>query len=390
MQTEVTISQSVLNWVVAHVQSTNSASTALLDSLQKWTSGEKTPTFNQIEKVSRATGIPLGYFFLREPPKEDLSLLQYRTVDSLELHNPSRNLIDTIHDMERIQEWMRDELISDGVPEVSFIGTQRKSDVATFTSSIREYLGLTEKWFEHQSNTDDAYKYLRGLISDSGVIVMMSGIVGSNTHRTLDINEFRAFTIIDKYAPLIFINSNDSTNGKLFSLLHEYAHIWLGTDNFYNDRYSTGTTVGKAEILCNAVAAELLVPQSVFLEKWRTNTETEVETKVASLSRYFKCGQTVIARKALDNGLLTFPQYQAIAQMAVTIYNAERKRKKEQEEGGGDYYKTAASRIDSRFLSTLCGSLAEGKTLYSDAFRLTNTNRTTFSELTEKVRGGWK
>jgi len=34
---------------------------------------------------------------------------------------------------------------------------------------------------------------------------MMNGIVRGNTHRPLDVNEFRAFTIIDEYAPLIFM-----------------------------------------------------------------------------------------------------------------------------------------------------------------------------------------
>lgn len=35
----------------------------------------------------------------------------------------------------------------------------------------------------------------------------MSGIVGNNTHRPLSIDEFRAFSITDDYAPLIFIKS---------------------------------------------------------------------------------------------------------------------------------------------------------------------------------------
>ena len=39
------------------------------------------------------------------------------------------------------------------------------------------------------------------------------------------LSEFRAFTLVDPYVPLIFINSCDTDNGKLFSLVHETAHI---------------------------------------------------------------------------------------------------------------------------------------------------------------------
>ena len=82
--------------------------------------------------------------------------------------------------------------------------------------------------------------------------------------------------------------------------------------------------------------------------------------------------------------------YQNIAKLAVRLYNEKRKRLKERGESGGDYYRTAASRIDSRFFRSLVGSVHEGKTLYSDAFRLTNTNRSTFANLAESVGGGAK
>lgn len=105
MQSSVNISSEVLDWVIAHAQM-NSLSPQIVGYLNLWVSGEKKPTFNQIEKVSKATGIPLGYFFLEHPPKEDLSFVEYRTVDSTELENPSRNLIDVMRDMDQVQEWM--------------------------------------------------------------------------------------------------------------------------------------------------------------------------------------------------------------------------------------------------------------------------------------------
>lgn len=387
MQTKINISQDVLKWIVAHSQ-TDSINKTVRKYLDLWQS--KTPTFNQIEKVSKATGIPLGYFFLKKPPMEDLSLLEYRTIDSLELQNPSRNLIDTIHDMERIQDWMRNYLHSKNEPRLYFVGSSViNNNPEVIVKSIRNTLNIEEKWFEKQDNADESFKYLRSLISNLGIIIMMNGIVSNNTHRTLEIDEFRAFTLVDEYAPLIFINSNDSINGKLFSLLHELAHIWLGINNFFNDRYSIETKVKKSEKLCNAVAAEILVPQTLFLKNWRNIKENDIEIKIAKVSHYFKCGYTVIARKALDNNLLSYELYNKIARTAVTIYNEKRKRDKEKD-SGGNYYRTLANRIDQRFLGALYNSLAEGKTLYSDAFRLTNTNRTTFANLIDQIRGDRK
>ena len=46
-----------------------------------------------------------------------------------------------------------------------------------------------------------------------------------HTHRALSIDEFRAFAMVDEWAPLIFINSADTESAKLFSLVHEVAHI---------------------------------------------------------------------------------------------------------------------------------------------------------------------
>ena len=69
MQSSVNISSEVLDWVIAHAQM-NSLSPQIVGYLNLWVSGEKKPTFNQIEKVSKATGIPLGYFFLEYPPRK--------------------------------------------------------------------------------------------------------------------------------------------------------------------------------------------------------------------------------------------------------------------------------------------------------------------------------
>src|SRR5207248_3353026 len=106
-----------------------------------------------------------------------------------------------------------------------------------------------------------------GAVEEAGILVMRSGIVGSNTRRTLLISEFRGFALSDQYAPIIFINAADAKSAQMFTLAHELVHIWLGVFGVSN---LTHTRPSKSEIeqFCNAVAAELLVPLERLKEIW--------------------------------------------------------------------------------------------------------------------------
>ena len=389
MQTRIDISDAVLQWVVRKTQF-GTLPPQKADQLSKWVSGEKKPTFNQIEQFSRAAGIPLGYFFLQQPPHEDVPLMEYRTVNSVSFSQPSRSLIATIHEMEMVQDWTRDYMIAEGITPPACVGVfKSRDDAAGCAATVREILGLSENWFEKHKSAEDSYRFLRNAISNASVLVMMNGIVGNNTHKPLDIAEFRAFAMIDEYAPLIFINTNDSENGKLFSLIHEFAHVCMGESDFFNDRSSSATTVRPVEVLCNAVAAEILVPQNLFLAKWNECMQNyDEETAVQVLSGFFKCGTTVIARRALDNGKISREVYRKIAKAAIEQYNETRRRNKEEGEGGGDFYRTKFSKIDKRFFGMLTNSVLEGRTQYTDAFRLTSTNRGTFEKLADMQKDG--
>ncbi len=383
MQVNYTISQDILDWVVKQTTS-DSVIPKTLPMIKEWQRGTKIPTYNQIEAASRDTRIPLGYFFLKTPPMEKFTLLEYRTIKSQEFEQPSRDLIDTIQDMEQIIEWTKNNLNAEGADINSVVGKLKDiTDIGTISTYIRDTLGLAENWFEKTKNAEDSFKKLRTVISDAGIVVMMNGIVRGNTHRPLDVHEFRALTIIDDYAPLIFINTNDSTNGRLFSLLHEFVHICLGVNNLFNDRYSSGKNVSSIETLCNAVAAEVLVPSNVFLSKWKESgtDEASLVNRIMQLALFFSCGPVVIARKALDARKIDSNQYRHISEEATRHFI----EKKNSQPSGGNYYATLSSRVDRRFFNLLFKSVSEGKTQYTEAFRLTNTNRITFSKLAERM-----
>jgi Zn-dependent peptidase ImmA (M78 family) len=382
MKATYTVSPAVVDWVIGQMGE-HTTPFKSLDLLKRWRTGAKTPTFNEIQDISKKTHIPLGYFFLQTPPKEEIKLMEYRTIASVESVNPSRELIDTIAEMEQIVDWTRDYLISEGSEINPIVGKLKdESDIAVIAAYVRKVLGLSINWFK---TTDNSFNHLRNRMSEAGAIVMMNGVVRSNTHRPLSIEEFRAFTIIDSLAPLIFINAKDSASGRLFSLLHEFVHICLGVDNLFNDRYSTFNGVNNLETLCNAVAAEILVPASLFSSTWNTQSVRATSTGevVGKVAHYFKCGRIIVARKALDSGRIGQATYDEIVRDAIQDFHEQKQAKKD---NGGDFYRTKGSRIDKRFLTFVVDSVSQGKTLYSEAFRLTDTNRQTFSKLVERMK----
>lgn len=382
MKVQVDVNNSVINWILEQVQN-ELVSRKYLELLYDWQTNERKPTFSQIEKVSKATRIPLGYFFLDTPPIEDTSLLEYRTIDSVDNDWMSRNLKDTVHDMKNIQEWMKTHQKLQNADALEFVGSQSKQkDIIEFAKYIRKLLDINEDWYIGKKDANDSFNYLRRKMSAIGVLVMMSGVVGNNTHRTLSIDEFRAFSLIDDYAPLVFINSADSYNGRLFSLIHEFAHILMGKNSLYNDRFNN-QGVSEEERVCNAVAAEILIPNKQFDAKWEESNGEDAFDRIKNLSNFFSCGQIVVARRALDRNYINQKQYNEIVNAATEAYN----KNKSKSNSGGDYYRTQASRIDLRFLNSLMQSVQEGQTQYSEAFRLTNTNRTTFENLLARTGG---
>ena len=379
----VNIQPAIISWALSQT-SEEKLGTKLVENIKHWLDGTKSPTFNQIEDFSKKSHIPLGYFFLQTPPIEQISLLEYRTLDSIQLTNPSRNLIDTIHDMEAVQEWMVNYRKEWNYDTISIVGSLKGiTDISVIADTIRKDLGLNIEWYKDCGNPSEAFNKVRGLLEECGIVVMMNGIVGKNTHRALDVNEFRAFAMVNEWAPLIFINGADSAGGRLFSLFHELVHLWIGENDLYNDTKYSANGIKPIEVTCNAVAGALMVPKTVFLEKWNNNTNDDIHEKIKELARMFRCSSSVIARRALDNKKIDQNVYNMVIADAIEAYI----QTKQEKSSGGDYYRVARSKLDGVFVRALCESVNSGRTSFTEAYRLTNTTSKTFSEVASGLGG---
>ncbi|WCK55308.1 ImmA/IrrE family metallo-endopeptidase [Aneurinibacillus sp. Ricciae_BoGa-3] len=92
-------------------------------------------------------------------------------------------------------------------------------------------------------------------IEDIRIMVIVNGVVGNNTRRKLDVNEFRGFVLVDNIVPFIFVNGSDGKAAQMFTLAHELAHIWYGYSAAF-DLQKLQPAENNIERVCNLAAAE--------------------------------------------------------------------------------------------------------------------------------------
>ncbi|MGH3228501.1 MAG: ImmA/IrrE family metallo-endopeptidase [Streptosporangiaceae bacterium] len=261
-----------------------------------------------------------------------------------------------------------------------FVGTYTTdTDVVEAASAMRGNLSYQPE--DRGSSRAEALRRLIEAADRQGVLVMISGIVGSNTHRKLDPEEFRGFALVDDLAPLMFVNGADTKAAQIFTLAHELAHIWLG-QSAVSDVDIDASSANAIERWCNRVAAEFLVPlEALDADAVQPDLTDELER----IARVFKVSTLVVLRRIFDAGLLTDTRYRS-------TYARERDRIlaliEERPTGGsgGDFYNTQPVRVSRRFARAIIESTREGQTLYSDAYLLLGFKKhATFEELATRL-----
>jgi len=375
----VAINPKLIVWACERSAQEDSALAERFPKLPQWKTGEVQPTFKQLEEFGKATLTPLGAFFLSEPPQDTLPVPDFRTMRDQRPRRPSAALLETIYQMQRRQEWMRDYLVEEGAEALSFIATVTlASSPLAAAESIRRTLGMEEGWADLHSTWTNALLGLRRAVEDTGVLVVINGVVGNNTHQPLDPEEFRGFVLCDRHAPLVFINGADFKSAQMFTLAHELAHLWLGRDGVFDlpDLLPSDDVVEK---FCNRVAAEVLIPGAELQRCWaQLRRENDPFNAVA---RRFKVSPIVAARRALDEGLVSRDRFFRF----LAEYKTEEKRKEARKSSGGDFYRTQEVRVGHRFGAAVVRAARAGKLLYQDAYRLTGLYGRTFDQFAEAL-----
>ena len=368
----VEINPGLFQWAIARSGDRGPYLYGKFPKLEDWESGKAQPTLKQLEDFAKAAYVPVGYLFLPEPPEEKLPIPDLRTVQGKGVTRPSPDLLDVIYLCQRRQAWYQDYAESIGEDSKDFVGSAKLSQSAVrVAGDMRQKLDFSIVERRALSSWEEALRRFIEQAEHIGILVMVSGVVGSNNKRSLDPDEFRGFALSDEVAPLVFINGADTKAAQMFTLAHELAHIWLG-QSALGDTAPAATH--NVEIWCNRVAAELLVP----LADLKTELgKMDPAQAVAHLARAFKVSTLVILRRLLDASELSRPAFEK-------AYAAELARliPKEDKPSGGNFYLTQGVRLSKRFARAIIISTLEGQTLYRDAFQMLGISKEkTFREL---------
>ncbi len=346
------------------------------DTIRTWKSGDAYPTLRQAQKLAKHLRIPFGYLYASKPPVEKAGIPDLRTLRDEPKTALSSDLLDLLLDIQAKQAWFREELVDVGYEPLEYVGKySADSDHMAVARDIRDTFDINDGLRRAAASWQQFLTLCCDRVEAAGTLVFRSGIVANNTRRPLSVDEFRGFAISDDIAPLVFINSKDTTAAQTFTLIHEVAHVWIGSTGVSNmplgDRPQHAPNT---ETFCNQVAAEVLVPSAEILSVWRQ--QGDILQNANTAARVFRVSTIVVLRRALDLGLVDRESFFAAYNQQVRHYRTGENRA----QSGGDFYRLIGTRNSKQLTRSLVSAAMEGRVPMRDAAALLSIKPKTLRE----------
>ena len=293
MKNNIQVNPQVLKWArkTAHLSiddvPKSLISPAKLERIEK---GDELPTFNQLQKLARKYDRPLYLLLETEIPEDNYQTIPFFRKENKTDYNSPLALF--LRDIQKKQDWARNYLIGEGYPELDFIGSisikNKKKEVAV---KIKERLNFPSSENFSYSQRIDFFKTLKESLEANNIFVSITGSDKSN--RAIDLEQAQGFAISDCFAPFVFVNTKNTTNAKIFTLVHEVVHLFLNETGISEDviRFRKSQChEDEIENFCNEVAAEILMPEKQFLVFFKS-LKGSLEIKIEELSKIFLVSQ---------------------------------------------------------------------------------------------------
>ncbi len=340
------------------------------EEIRQWESGEKQPTFAQLKTLATIYRRPLALFYLPTPPQENIPLHDFRHLPAHEPAEWSSELAFWIRRMQLQQEWLRERFrLLEKLP-LDFIGVSKLTDTPLETAlKIRQVLNINTDTQISCKEPRAALHYWITQAEYTGINVCQKG--------SIELDEARGFVLVDSYAPFIYINSKDSPAGRLFTLAHELAHLWLnlpGISNMNIPDYSRRREE-QIERYCNQVAGLALVPAEDIRRFWNPQLYPDLLDHVEKIAKRFCVSEAVIARRLRDDRKITTEDYQYLS----GIYN--KRKYKPKKPGKGNSIRNMLYQNGLLLVRTALDAVSSGTALASEVAGILNSKVNNFPKL---------
>ncbi len=392
MAGKVIVTTNVLRWARESARITIAQAAAKIpvdiDKLESWEQGTDYPTLAQLEKLAKAYRRPSSLFFLPEPPKDFQTLQDFRAKGSKDLGTAS---LFMIREIQQKQAWLADTLRDNESDPLSFVGKFKSTDDP---AKVAHDILLT-------LNIDPtAYTKVTPLLEwiskaeSKGIFISRA----SNIHSRLklDSDEMQGFSIADKHAPFVFINSEDWDTPQLFTIVHELAHVWLGESGVSNEVEAAKlprSNTHPVELFCNAVAAEALMPEEVM--RSLDAAVFEDGDNVFAKAKKMAVSSFALLVRARQLNLISDNKYRVLRKDADEAFKhyeheyaekmARQKEKQKalpkEERSGPNYYLLLANKNGQQFTRIVMDAYHGGGIPPSQASHLLNTSINNFPKL---------
>jgi Zn-dependent peptidase ImmA (M78 family)/DNA-binding XRE family transcriptional regulator len=344
--------------------------------IEKWEAGDARPTFVQARRLATVLHAPFASLFTDPGSVEPVDLPDLRTIGGRRTHARfTIDLVEVYQDALFKQGWVAEERREEKAP-LQFVGAgRRERNPKIGAEALRALLNLDLEARESCRQPEDLLRLLIQRAEAAGVLVLRSSTVGSNTHRPLDVEEFRGFAISDPHAPLVFINTADAKVAQVFTFVHELAHLWRAETGVSRPDIEHSSRVhAEAEEFCDAVAAECLVPADELVPAWSKTASLAVNAD--TLRRRFKVSGLVVARRGRDLGLTSQREY--------ALYAAEQMQRtpKNASDSGPSFLVMVRLRNGNVITDMVVRGIRAGRLLYRDAAMLLGVQPPTVDKLT--------
>lgn len=285
-----------------------------------WEAGTARPTIAQLRNLAAVYHRPLAAFYLPEAPPTFQVMHDFRRLSSdSATADKSPALVYEIRKAYDRREWALDLMADIEESPTPFISTATIHDGAELVAQrLRKATGVSVDAQKRWRGGSDAFRQWRVLLENAGILTLQ-------TNR-LPLTEARGFSISMRPLPVVVANNKDAPRGRIFTLLHEAAHIMLnegGICDFHD---------GNTEAFCNRVAGAALFPKEELLStsvvlRHKEGNSTWTDSELRDLSREFGGSREAALVRLLTLGLTTQRYYDHMRKILLQQYEEQQRER---------------------------------------------------------------